>query len=127
LKMLVADDDTSKCQLARDAILDEGRPPNAPSVLRMKRSRACRRLCKPDRPSLASSGGGVLRVRVDRSASICAPDRESERLWILWTVWTIALDARKGAKKEPTCEAAAPAYVGSCKEKGCGSPSSVCK
>jgi hypothetical protein len=38
-------------------------------------------------------------VRVGRSASICAPDRESERLWILWTVWTIALETRKNPKK----------------------------
>jgi len=57
-------------------------------------------------------------VRVDRSASICAPAREVECLWILWTVWTIASATRKSAKKEPTCEAAAPAYVGSCEEKG---------
>jgi hypothetical protein len=58
-------------------------------------------------------------VRVDRSASICAPVREVECLWILWTVWTSALRTRKKRKKiEPTCEAAAPAYVGSVKGKG---------
>ena len=34
-----------------------------------------------------------------RSASICAPDRESERLWILWTLWTISPETRKKRKK----------------------------
>ena len=38
-------------------------------------------------------------MRVDRSASICAPARESERLWILWTVWTSAPRTEKSAKK----------------------------
>jgi hypothetical protein len=38
-------------------------------------------------------------VRVDRSASICAPVREVECLWILWTVWTSAPCAEKKRKK----------------------------
>jgi hypothetical protein len=57
-------------------------------------------------------------VRVGRSASICGPAREVECLWILWTVWTSPPCTTKAQKEEPTCEAAAPAYVGSGKGNG---------